>query len=198
MDSQRSRRLHGFTLIELLIVLSIGIVLTTIAVPSYSALTRNYRTRNDAHSLASMTNLARMRAASEFSRIQVSCDNTSRSCTLSVWPYGAASASSETSQQTVILSPGVSFGLPSGISLGAGGQSAVAPYQGSRVQSIANSFFFNSRGQPIANDGVGTPVTDYALYLVGPNGTSMAVCVDASGRPLVYNLDGSTWRVVTN
>ncbi|HVZ16582.1 MAG TPA: prepilin-type N-terminal cleavage/methylation domain-containing protein [Terriglobales bacterium] len=197
--SRKSRggRTAGFTLLELLIVLVIGTILTIIAIPSYSALTKTYRIRKDADSIASLANMARMRAASDFARAQMSCSSTTSMCTLLVWPYGASSGTTETAQ-TVVLSAGVSFGIPTGITAGAGGQSAEAPYQGSRVQTIANSIFFNSRGQPIANDSIGTAVTDYAIYLVGSDGSSMAVGVDASGRPIVYRLVGTKWVIATN
>jgi prepilin-type N-terminal cleavage/methylation domain-containing protein len=187
----------GFTLLELLIVIVIGTVLTLVALPSYSALTKTYRIRKDVDSIASLANLARMRAASDFARAQVVCSATTSMCSLQIWPYGATSGTAET-QQTVVLSAGVSFGIPTGVTAGAGGQSGEAPYQGSRVQTIANSVFFNSRGQPIANDNVGTAVTDYAIYLVGNDGSSMAVGVDASGRPAIYRLNGTTWTIATN
>jgi hypothetical protein len=98
--------------------------------------------------------------------------------------------------QTLILSRGISFAIPLRSVSGAGGQSGVVPYQGSPAQSISYAVIFNSRGLPIANDG--TPVSDYALYLAGPNNTTLAVAVDASGRPAVYRLDDTTWKVVTN
>ena len=190
-----SGRESGFSLLELLVVIIIGTIITVAAIPSYSALTSNYRIRKDADSIASLANLARMRAASDLARVQLSCSSTT--CSLQLWPYGASSGTAET-QQTVVLSSGVSFGIASGLSAGAGGQKSEAPYQGSRVQTIASSFFFNSRGQPIANDSVGTAVTDYAIYLLGKDGSSMAVTVDASGRPAVYRLVGTNWLAATN
>lgn len=187
----------GFTLLELLVVVVIGTILTVLAIPSYSALTATYRIRKDADSIASLANMARMRAASDFARAQLSCSTSTSSCSLLIWPYGASSGTAET-QQTVVLSSGVSFGIPSGITAGAGGQSGEVPYQGSRVQTIANSMFFNSRGQPIANNTVGTATTDFAIYLLGKDGASMAVAVDASGRPVVYQLNKTSWAIATN
>src|SRR5581483_11797587 len=143
----------GFTLLEVLVVLVIASILTVLAIPSYSAYTKTYRIRKDADSIASLANLARMRAASDFARVQVSCSSSTNMCSLLVWPYGASSGTAE-SAQTVVLSTGVSFGIPTGVTAGAGGQSGETPYQGSRVQTVANSMFFNSRGQPIANDTV--------------------------------------------
>ena len=196
-SSTKKNRQSGFSILELLMVIVIGTVITLVALPSFSSLTSTYRIRKDADSIASLANMARMRAASDFARAQLVCDSTNRTCSLSIWPYGASSGTAET-QQMVVLSAGVSFAIPSGITSGAGGQSSEQPYQGSRVQSVSNSVFFNSRGQPIANDSVGTPTTDYAIYLLGKDGSAMAVGVDASGRPMVYRLVGSTWNIATN
>lgn len=185
----------GFSLLELLIVLAIIIIITAMVIPLYSGFTTTYRARNNADSLANLANLARMRAASSFSRIQVFCSNTTLTCYLQSQAYGASTWTTD-STQTLVLSSGVSLALPAGISSGAGGQSGAAPYQGSRAQAIPYSMIFNSRGTPIANNG--TPVTDFALYLQGPNNSQVAVAVDGSGRPAVFALNGTSWTVITN
>ena len=172
-------------------------ILAAIAVPSYISTTRSYYVRNDADKILGQLNLARMRAAADFARVELSCSNTTITCSLLTKQYGASGWTTENSQ-AVRLSYGVSFGTPSGITAGAGGQSTEAPYEGSSAQAISYAVIFNSRGQPIVDSAAATSVSDYAFYLLGPNNTCLAVAVDVSGRPSVYTLQGTTWQVVTN
>jgi type II secretory pathway pseudopilin PulG len=194
---QRPRCEGGFSIIQQLVVVAIAMILTAIAVPTYRGLTRTYNVRNDADKILGQLNLARMRAAADFARVQLSCSNTTNTCSLQTKQYGASGWTTENSQ-AVRLSQGVSFGTPSGISAGAGGQSAETPYEGSSAQAISYAVVLNSRGQPIVDNAAATPVSDYALYLLGPSNICLAVAVDVSGRPSVYSLQGTTWQVVTN
>jgi len=188
----RRGHISGFSLLELAVVAGCAIVITAIALPYYSSLTRNYNIRNDADKILAQLNLARMRAAADFARVQFSCSNTTNTCTLSTKQYPGTSGYTTESSQAVLLSEGNSFGTPVGITAGAGGQSGETPYEGSGAQSISYTVVFNSRGLPI-NDSTGSSVSDYAFYLLGPNNICMAVAVDVSGRPSVYSLSGSTW-----
>lgn len=187
----------GFSMIELLVVLACGMAVAAIAVPRYISLTRAYNIRNDTDKILAQLNLARMRASADFARAQFSCSNTTNTCILQTKQYGASSWTTESSQ-AVLLSQGVSFGTPSGVAAGVGGQSAETPYEGSEAQSISYAIIFSSRGLPIVDNATGTSVSDYAFYLLGPDNVCLAVAVDVSGRPSVYSLNGSTWQVVTN
>jgi Tfp pilus assembly protein FimT len=194
--SRRSQHERGFSIVQQLMVVAVALVLAAIAIPSYSNLTSGYSVINDSNKIMGELNQARMRAAADFARIQLSCSSSTSICSIQTKQYGASTWTTETSQ-AVVLSRGVSFATPSGVSLGAGGQSAEAPYQGSSAQSVSYAIVFNSRGLPIV-DPSGTSVSDYALYLKGANNSYMAVTVDVSGRPLVYNLQGTTWQLVIN
>jgi prepilin-type N-terminal cleavage/methylation domain-containing protein len=198
LRSQRFSDSRGFSVMELLVVVAIIAVIVAIAAPQLSSFNRAYWIRNNADGIADLVNLARMRAAGTFSRMEVSCSATTNQCSIQTQAYGSSTWSADSNKETVTLAPGVSFGIPSGASVGAGGQSSIAPYQGSKAQSISYAMIFNSRGLAIANNSNGTAVTDYALYLVGPNNISMAIATDGSGKPAVYMLNGSTWQPATN
>jgi type II secretory pathway pseudopilin PulG len=187
----------GFSMIELLIVVACAMIVLAIAIPYYSSLTRAYNIKNDADKILAQLNLARMRASADFARAQLSCSNTTNTCMLQTKQYGTSGWTTESSQ-AVLLSQGVSFGTPPGISLGAGGQSGEAPYEGSAVQSVFYAVVLNSRGLPIVDNSAGSSVSDYAFYLLGPDNICMAVTVDVSGRASIYSLNGSTWQVTTN
>lgn len=189
---------QGFSLLELVIVIAVIAIIIAVALPDLSSFNRTYKIRNDADKLVDLINLARMRSVSTFSRVQVSCSSTTNQCTLQSKPYGASTWVADSNTQTVNLSQGVSFGVPGGASVGAGGQSAVAPYQGSQAQSISYAMIFNSRGLPIVDNATGTAVSDYALYLVGPGNSSMAIAADSSGQSSLYTLNGSAWQLATD
>jgi prepilin-type N-terminal cleavage/methylation domain-containing protein len=191
-------RRNGFSLIELLITIVVIAIVIAVALPNLTSFNQTYRIRNDADRLASLVNLARMRAVGTFARVEVFCGNTTNQCALQSKPYSATVWAADANHQAINLSPGVSFGVPSGVSVGVGGQSSIAPYQGSKAQAISYAMIFNSRGLPIVDNTAGTAVSDYALYLVGPNNTAMAVSADASGKSYIYTLDGSSWVLVTD
>lgn len=194
----RHDRTSGFSLLELLITIVVIAIIITVALPNLNSFNQTYRIRNDADRLASLVNLARMRAVGTFARVEVSCSNTANQCTLQSKPYTATVWAADANTQTIDLSPGVSFGAPSGVSVGVGGQSSTAPYEGSKAQAISYAMIFSSRGLPIVDNTAGTAVSDYALYLVGPNNSAMAVSADASGKSYIYTLTGSSWTLVTN
>lgn len=188
----------GFSLLELVIVIAVIAIIIAVAVPDLTIFNRTYKIRNSADSVANLVNLARMRAAATFSRVEVLCSNTTNQCSLQTEAYNSTTFSADVNKQTVTLSTGVSFGTPATAAAGAGGQSAIAPYQGSSAQTISYAMIFNSRGLPIANNTTGTAVSDYALYFAGPNNSYMAVAADGSGKPYEYIWSGTAWQLATN
>lgn len=194
---KHARNERGFTFVQLLFVVAIVLILSALALPSFLNSSRPMRMRNDANALADLIVMARMRAATEFSRTQVYCTPSPASgpafCQLKSLAYpGTGSYTAET--QTVYLSPGVSFGIPSTITTSVPNQTSGA-YQGDAQQytPIAASntahpvIVFNSRGLPIDPNG-GTIVTgDYALYLKDTAGSYYAVSVNLTGRPALYS-----------
>jgi len=132
-NSVRSQR--GFSLIQMLVVISIMIVVAGIAVPSFLNASRPNRLRNDAHSLANLITMARMRASTEFAHVRVYCTPSPASgpayCQLQSMAFNPPSGCTTTYPaanscwtpdpappavpQMVYLSQGVSFGIPTTI-----------------------------------------------------------------------------------
>jgi prepilin-type N-terminal cleavage/methylation domain-containing protein len=190
---------RGFTAVELVIVTAITLILSAIAIPNFLRLTHTYRLRSDGDGLVSLLMVGRMRGAAKFAHAQVSCDTTSTACpggglcTLSMKQYGATTYTAE--KQQVCLSPGISFGFPTGSAGGAGGQAGTGngPYQGKSGQTNPFTITFNSRGLPI-DDTSGSAVGNYAFYLKdAASSTYVAIAIDSSGRASLYTFAGSTY-----
>jgi type II secretory pathway pseudopilin PulG len=196
----------------MLVVVSVVCVVAGIAVPSFLNSTRPMRLRNDAHALANMITMARMRAATEFAHVEVYCTPSPASgpgyCQLKSLAFGVTNAPANwvNEPQTIYLSQGVSFGIPPSISTPVMNQptgscplGSASAYQGDAQQytpcattSTNNPVIvFNSRGIPV--DPTGTTGTngsvatsDYALYLKDASNNYYAVSVNQTGHPTLY------------
>lgn len=189
---------------QLIFVVAIVMILTVIAVPSFLNSSRPMRIRNDANALANLVVMARMRAATEFSRVQVYCTLAPTSgpgfCRLRSTAF-PNTANWVTEPQVVYLSPGVSFGIPSSITTALPNQSSTGAYQGDQAQNTPSAtntpvIIFNSRGLPV--DALnGTALTaDYALYLHDQTGTYYAVAVNMTGRPDLYSFASGAFSLL--
>jgi prepilin-type N-terminal cleavage/methylation domain-containing protein len=190
----------GFSLLESLIVVAIIAVMTAIAIPNGMRVLRTFAIKSDAESIMGLINTARMRAAADFARTEVTCNSTISTCSILVATYkgipNPLSSDYVSDKQTpaqLHLSAGVSIAAPSGVSNGVAGQSGSSPVQGGTPCS--SCAYFNSRGFPV--DASGSPFTGYAFYLQDSKyGMTMAVGIDISGKAAVYQLGGNTWTKI--
>ena len=79
----RGRR--GFTLIEVLAVIALMAIVAGMAIPSTTSMMRGYRLKSDAQAVNNLVALAKMRAASQFSRARVYVDLATNSFSLQTW-----------------------------------------------------------------------------------------------------------------
>ncbi len=175
-------------MLEMLITLAVIAVVAVIAIPISSQAIGFFRLSGDARKVANTVTLAKMRAASSFTRARVYVDLTVGQYHLETYrKTGAPGWAIEGGATT--LSPGVSLGYsalasPPPDTQGAVGQAP--PCLADAGTPIANTacVVFNSRGIPV--DASNAPTTDDALYVT--DGTAVyAVTVIATG-----NVD--TWR----
>lgn len=193
----------GFSVIELLVVVAIIMVMAAASLPMYNRVVHTFAIRNNANGIMGLMTTARMRAAADFARTKMTCDTSTSQCSVLVASFAGGSANPATSDfktdsqspQRLVLSKGVSFGVPSGVSAGVGGQSS--PSQGSTVAGCSYCTIFNSRGLPVGTDG--KLISDYAIYLQDAQyNLAMAVSVDVSGKAAVYRLNkDKTWTKIT-
>ena len=180
-----SRRERGFSVMELMTVTAILMLTAGLATYGLQSFLRSYRTGSDARSIASQVSLARMRAASSFTRARVTFDTAARSYQIELQNKATGAWSVE----------GGTYFLSQGVSFGAGG--VTTPAGGTEQTPIVNPpppIIFNSRSTPV-DSGFNAGV-NYAVYLTNNDGLTYGVTVSRTGRVSLseYVLSLSDWR----
>ncbi len=181
MIKKRVEACSGFSLIELLIVMAVMSAMAAISLPSLQRTLRTYRILGDARGMAQTLTLAKMRAAANFTVESVDWDASNNSFSMKYFHKTPAQFEPDVSTQSLILSTGVSLGVPvsrASTTVGANNTSGI---------------LFNSRGLPV--DTAFNPInTPQAFYF--NNGTDYyAVSVAVSGRIQTWKYSDSTWVV---
>jgi Tfp pilus assembly protein FimT len=204
------RRQLGVSLIEILVGVAILMTLLGFAVPSITSITRTYKISGDARSISVALNLARMRAAGDYSHARGYMDLNANTFHVEVWNKvggcwqtdGDSNACSLASSPVTLLAPGDTFGFGS-ISAGptvatstiaqppacTAGVAGASP--GSNIANTA-CIEFNSRGYPV--DSTNTLVASDAIYIINKN-LCFAVAVPVAGQPTTYSYTGSAWAL---
>src|SRR5205085_2338421 len=105
----RPRSDAGYTLIEILVVCALVGIVAAMAVPSTTTMMAGYRLKGDAEGINNLIALAKMRAASQYSRARVYADLNARSYQLQTWDKTNAVWTTEGGTNT--LATGVNFGV---------------------------------------------------------------------------------------
>ena len=100
---------RGFTILETLIVVGLIGVISAIAVPMFGNSLADFRVSGDARSVSNAIALAKMRAASNFSRVRLYVDLSARTHTIRVVGQGRDLGRWTTEGGSTALSTGVSF-----------------------------------------------------------------------------------------
>ena len=184
---------EGYSLIEILLVVALGAVLSAIAIPTASNALGGLRLTGDARGVSAAVAMAKMRAASDFSRARLYVDvSTSRHHL-------------ETYQKTGTpgwVTEGGETPLSQGVSLGFGALSSPPPNTQAAIgqaptclsnsgTAIANTacVVFNSRGIPI--DATGAPTAAAAVYVTDGK-TVFGVTVAANGMSQLWKSPAPT------
>jgi len=182
-SERRTSDVRGFSMIELAIVITIFLLIVSIALPQAITTLRAFRASSDARSIASQLALAKMRAANGFTQARLNCDLTANSCQLEICTSKGTTACNTFSAEggAITLSKEMTFGYGS-ITTAAGSQTS--------IQNTAQ-ILFNSRSLPIDNTGAVTG--NDALYLTNQAGDTYAVTVYASGRVALWRYGSGVW-----
>lgn len=189
MSSTRALRApqssSGFSLIEIMVAMAVLGILGAMAVPMVASTTSGIKLRDHANAIADLVGLAKMRAASQFSRTRVNVDIKGGTYVIQRQDPATREWSDEQAAMT----------LPTGISFSWGALDTAPPNtQDGDVPKFAAAcvdkdgkdidgtacVMFNSRGIPINNDN--SPIGGNAFYLTDGTGVR-AVTVTAT--PLI-------------
>jgi len=199
----------GFSAMELLIIVLLISIVAAISVPSVTSITRNLRMVGDGRALASEINLARMRAAADFTHARVYMDLNANTFHMEEWNKSSAcwktdgdsGPCTQTTSPVNSLSQGDSFGFgslttgpttattstaqPLACTVGVAGAAAGANLSNTACIEI------DSRGYPV--DSSDNIVATDAVYLTNNQNLYTAIAVTVSGKPTIYSYTGSGW-----
>jgi prepilin-type N-terminal cleavage/methylation domain-containing protein len=163
-------RSNGFSILEIITVLGIIGVISAIAVPMFANAIAGFRVSGDARSVSNAAAVAKMRAASDFSRVRLYVDLDARTHKIQSW-----SKASEVPPKCCWVTEGGTTALSTGVNFGFGVVAAAPPNTQATIGQaapctadddtpIANTacIMFNSRGVPV--DSSLAPTKD-ALYV---------------------------------
>jgi Tfp pilus assembly protein FimT len=200
---------HGTSMVELMLVVIVLLVLMAIAIPSINTMKKYYRISGDARDISAALNLARMRAAADFTHTRVYMNLGTNTFHVEVWNKGSScwqtdgdsNSCTRSSSPVIPFSTGDTFGYgsitagpttatssisqPSACTAGVAGASP-----GSTTTNTA-CIEFNSRGYPVNSSN--SIIASDAAYIT--NGTGYAaIAVSISGQPATYRyVGGTTW-----
>ena len=160
----------GFSLIEVLLVVAVMGIVAGMAIPSTTSTMRGHRLKGDAEAVHNLVALAKMRAASQFSRSRVFVDLGTNSYSLQTW--NKTTNSWVTEGPVTQTSQGVTFGFGAVAAAPPNTQAAIGQSPNctdNAGAAVANTacVTFSSRGMPVTNvlPPGGGVVGNSALYL---------------------------------
>jgi len=190
---------RGFSLSELVLVIAVGLILAAMAIPNFLWLQRNLRISGDARDITGDVAVAKMRAASDFTRARLYADLAANTFRVELWnKSGAGAWVPEGGTQP--LSQGVTLGFgtlgtpPAGTQAAIGQAPACLDNAGATIANTA-CIVFNSRGIPV--DSTGAPAANGAIYVT--DGVSVyGVTVSATALIQTWRSDAgaAAWKKI--
>jgi prepilin-type N-terminal cleavage/methylation domain-containing protein len=167
MREQSEEGHRGFSMIELTLVIAVSLIIAGMAIPAFLTIERNLRISGDARDINGDMAVAKMRAASDFTRARLYADLAADTFRIELWNKSGV-GSWVTEGGTQPLSHGVSLGFgtlgtpPPGTQAAIGQAPACLDNAGAAIPNTA-CIVFNSRGIPV--DSTGAPAANGAIYI---------------------------------
>src|SRR6266853_2007877 len=188
---------EGFSLAELLIVVFVILVIAAVGIPNLLTMIGEMRTAGDDRDLNGAIVLAKMRAASNFSRARVYADLSANTFRVEWQQSGTTTWTTDGCPNSCtgdqLLATGVSFGYvslsspPSNTQAALGQAPVCLDSSGSAISNTA-CIIFNPRGIPITSAAVPTP--NDAIYVTDGRLVT-GVTVSATGLTKVWRTDAA-------
>ena len=172
----RVSRESGFTVLETLFVVGLIGVIAAIAIPMYGKSLSDFRLSGDARSLSNAIALAKMRAASNFSRVRLYAEIGGRRHRIEVWNKTTSAWVAEGG--FVNLNTGVSFSF---------GVVGAAPPNTQTTIAQADQ----------CTDNAGDAIANTACIMFNSRGVPIDASLASTGADALYLTDGSAVNGVT-
>ncbi len=196
---------RAFTTTELMLVIATLAVISATALPSVLNSVRDYRLHTDVSTIASLCNVARLRAAAKFAPYRVNISVSAGTYTMEELCGNTSSSvdSACTSAYAAFTAPQIESGtqyLLQGNTLASCRPSGISAYPGTITADPDGCpdpvhFYFNTRGAPV--DSAGNPLTNggAVIYMTNQNGMVDALTLSVGGRASAWNWDtsGTKW-----
>jgi Tfp pilus assembly protein FimT len=186
----------GFTLVELMAYAAVVVTTAAFLVPFTRSALNSMNLTSDARNVSSATQLAKMRAAADFTKARIYVELAAGTFRVQRWRKVAPVGWVEEGQ-VAPLSPTVGFGFAGLSTPPPNTQAAIGqapPCLDNANQPIAATacIIFNSRGVPV--DTANTPTANGAFYL-SDGATVFAITTSSGGLVRVWrsNTGGATW-----
>jgi Tfp pilus assembly protein PilE len=198
------------SLIELMTVLTIAGVITAIALPSFLNAVKSYRLNADVSDLASMLNVARMRAAAEYAPYRLDIDTAAGTYVMEklcgdTSSSGLSSDASCTGPYSAHSTPQYELGTQyasQGDTFQTCRPSVAGVFPGTITADASGcpsqlSIYFNTRSSPV--DASGQPLSNggAVLYATNPDNMAEAITVSPGGRVAIWiwNAANNQWTL---
>jgi len=209
MKPNKRTRQSGYSIVELMVVGILVAILSSIAIPNVVSITRNARNNGDARNISAALNLARMRAAADFTHARLYADLKGNTFHVETWNKASAcwQTDGDANACTVATSPVINLDSSDSFGFGAltagptAATSSIAqaplcnagvagPAPGGTISNTA-CIEFNSRSFPV--NKTNTVVASDAIYITDNQQFYSAIAVAISGQPASFRYSGSSW-----